>query len=57
MTATISLGIGVSAVIGLQGARQWYSVYDLKESIPELNFPHDVEAVRGLQLRVCDAAD
>ncbi|KAK5127872.1 hypothetical protein LTR85_004989 [Meristemomyces frigidus] len=45
LTAAVSLGIGVSTVIGLQNARRWYNVYDLKESIPDLETPHDVEAI------------
>ncbi len=45
LTATVAAALGVSAVIGLQNARRIYSVYDLKESIPDLNSPHDVEKV------------
>jgi len=45
LTATVAAGLGVSAVIGLQNARRYYNVYDLKDSIPDLNSPHDVEKV------------
>ncbi|KAK0944778.1 hypothetical protein LTR29_003791 [Friedmanniomyces endolithicus] len=45
LTATVAAGLGVSAVIGLQNARRYYNVYDLKDSIPDLNSPHDVEKI------------
>ena len=45
MTAVVAAGFGVSAVIGLQNARHWYDVHELKDSIPDLNAPHDVEKV------------
>ncbi|TKA57262.1 hypothetical protein B0A55_11860, partial [Friedmanniomyces simplex] len=45
LTATVAAGLGVSAVIGLQNARRWYNVHDLKDSIPDVNSPHDVEKI------------
>ena len=46
VTAVISGCLAASAVIGLQEARRWYNEHDLKESIPDLDQPHDVEKVR-----------
>lgn len=45
VTALASGCIAASAVIGLQNAKRWYSVHDLKGSIPELSSKHDVEKV------------
>lgn len=45
ITAIVSGCIAASAVIGLQEARRRYNIYDLKESIPDSNTPHDVEKV------------
>ncbi|KAK3676139.1 hypothetical protein LTR78_003889 [Recurvomyces mirabilis] len=47
LTAAVALGIGVSATIGLQGARRWYNIHDLKDSIPDLESPHDVEKINN----------
>lgn len=46
VTALASGCIAASAVIGLQNAKRWYSVHDLKGSIPDLSSKHDVEKVR-----------
>lgn len=45
LTAVISGCIAASAVIGLQEAKRRYNVYDLKESIPDPESPHDVNKV------------
>jgi tRNA threonylcarbamoyladenosine dehydratase len=45
LTAAVAIGVGVSATLGLQNARRWYNVHDLKESIPDLDAPHIVERV------------
>lgn len=45
LTAVASGAIAASAVIGLQNAKKWYNVHDLKGSIPELSAKHDVERV------------
>ncbi|KAK1066877.1 hypothetical protein LTR33_011481, partial [Friedmanniomyces endolithicus] len=55
LTATIAAGLGVSAVIGLQNARRYYNVYDLKDSIPDLNTPHDVEKINDFGGAVAEA--
>jgi tRNA A37 threonylcarbamoyladenosine dehydratase len=46
VTALASGCIAASAVIGLQNAKRWYSIHDLKGSIPDLSSKHDVEKVR-----------
>lgn len=46
LTAVASGFLAASAVVGLQEARKWYNERDLKDSIPGLNQPHDVEKVR-----------
>jgi hypothetical protein len=48
VTALASGCIAASAVIGLQNAKRWYSIHDLKGSIPELSSKHDVEKVGDL---------
>lgn len=45
VTAVVSGCIAASAVIGLQEARKWYDERELKDSIPGLEQPHDVERV------------
>ena len=45
ITALVSGCIAASAVVGLQEARKWYNERELKDSIPDLNQPHDVEQV------------
>jgi tRNA A37 threonylcarbamoyladenosine dehydratase len=45
VTALASGCIAATAVIGLQNARRWYSIHDLKGSIPDLSSKHDVEKV------------
>lgn len=45
VTAVLSGCLAASAVIGLQNARRLYNVHDLKDSIPDLDSPHDVEKV------------
>lgn len=45
LTAVISGCIAASAVIGLQEAKKRYNLYDLKESIPDPESPHDVNRV------------
>jgi len=45
VTALASGCIAASAVIGLQNAKRWYSIHDLKGSIPDLASKHDVEKV------------
>ncbi|KAK5708398.1 hypothetical protein LTR97_000938 [Elasticomyces elasticus] len=47
LTAIVAAGLGVSAVIGLQNARQWYNIHDLKDTIPDLDSPHDVEKINN----------
>lgn len=49
LTAVVSGCLAASAVIGLQEAKRRYNVYDLKDSIPELDSPHDVERVCAFQ--------
>ena len=46
ITAAVSVGVGVGAVIGLQNARRWYNIHDLKGSIPDIDSPHHVDKVR-----------
>lgn len=48
VTALASGCLAASAVIGLQNAKRWYSIHDLKGSIPELSSKHDVEKVDNL---------
>lgn len=45
ITAVASACIAVSAVLGLQEAQKWYNERELKESIPGLDQPHDIEQV------------
>ncbi|KAF2162803.1 hypothetical protein M409DRAFT_57866 [Zasmidium cellare ATCC 36951] len=45
LTAVISGCIAASAVIGLQEAKKRYNVFDLKESIPDPESPHDVKKI------------
>ncbi|KAM0716292.1 hypothetical protein Q7P37_007737 [Cladosporium fusiforme] len=45
LTAVVSSAIAASAVIGLQNAKKWYTIHDLKGSIPDLNTKHDVEKI------------
>lgn len=45
VTALASGCLAASAVIGLQNAKRWYSIHDLKGSIPDLASKHDVEKV------------
>jgi hypothetical protein len=45
VTALASGCIAATAVIGLQNAKRWYSIHDLKGSIPDLSSKHDVEKV------------
>jgi hypothetical protein len=45
LTALASGCIAATAVIGLQNAKQWYTIHDLKGSIPDLGSKHDVEKV------------
>lgn len=45
VTAVASGFLAASAVVGLQEARKWYNERDLKDSIPGLHQPHDVEKV------------
>lgn len=52
VTAVASGFLAASAVIGLQEARKWYNERDLKDSIPDLSQPHDVEKVRNLAINV-----
>lgn len=51
LTAAVAVGIGIGATIGLQNARRWHNVHDLKESIPALDSPHDVERVGDSQAK------
>ena len=46
ITAAVSAGVGVGAVVGLQNARRWYNVHDLKGSIPDIDSPHHIDKVR-----------
>lgn len=54
VTAVASGFLAASAVLGLQEAKQWYNERDLKDSIPRLNQPHDVEKVCPLELHSSD---
>lgn len=45
LTAVASGAIAASAVVGLQNAKKWYNIHDLKGSIPDLSAKHDVEKV------------
>jgi len=45
LTTVVALGVGAGAVIGLQNARRLYNIHDLKDSIPDLDDPHDIEKV------------
>lgn len=45
LTAVVSGALAASAVIGLQNAKKWYSIHDLKGSIPDASSKHDVEKV------------
>jgi hypothetical protein len=45
LTAVVSGCLAASAVIGLQEARRWYNEHELKDSIPGLDQPHDIEQV------------
>ena len=56
VTAIASGCLAASAVIGLQEARKWYNERELKDSIPGLDQPHDVERVCNL-LRLLSCAD
>ena len=47
VTALASGCLAASAVIGLQNAKRWSSIHDLKGSIPELSSKHDVEKVKN----------
>ena len=53
-TAVVSGALVAGAILGLQTAKREYKVYDLKETIPELNEPHDVEKVWRLVLLLCN---
>lgn len=46
VTAVVSGCLAATAVVGLQKARTRYDLHDLKDSIPDLDAPHDVEQVR-----------
>ena len=45
VTAAACIGIGATAVLGLQNAKRWYTIHDLKESIPGVEEQHDVTKV------------
>lgn len=45
VTALASGFLAASAVIGVQNAKRWYNIHDLKDSIPDLKSKHDVERV------------
>lgn len=45
LTAVASGALAATAVVGLQNAKKWYSVHDLKGSIPDADSKHDVEKV------------
>jgi len=45
ITAVASGCLAATAVIGLQNAKRWYTIHDLKGSIPDLGSKHDVEKV------------
>lgn len=57
LTAVLSGCLAASAVVGLQEAKRRYNVYDLKDSIPELDAPHDVEQVRECRRTIQADAD
>lgn len=45
VTAVLSGCIAASAVIGFQEIRKQYNEHELKDSIPGLDQPHDIERV------------
>lgn len=45
LTAVLSACLAASAVVGLQNARRLYDIHDLKDSIPGLDQPHDIEKI------------
>nr|POF05953.1 trna threonylcarbamoyladenosine dehydratase 2 [Quercus suber] len=45
LTAVLSACLAAGAVIGLQNARRSYDLHDLKDSIPGLDQPHDIEKI------------
>jgi tRNA threonylcarbamoyladenosine dehydratase len=47
VTAVVSGCLAASAVIGLQEARRRYNAHELKDSIPGLDQPHQIEKVSG----------
>ncbi|EMC98633.1 hypothetical protein BAUCODRAFT_136900 [Baudoinia panamericana UAMH 10762] len=57
LTAAVAVAFGVSATIGLQSARRWYEVHDLKESIPDLESPHEVQEINDFGGAVPDDTD
>nr|POE59333.1 trna threonylcarbamoyladenosine dehydratase 2 [Quercus suber] len=56
LTAVLSACLAASAVIGLQNARRLYNVHDLKDSIPGLDQPHDIEQINNFGGAVHEAA-
>lgn len=42
VTAVVSGALAATAVIGLQEAKRRYDVHDLKDTIPDLQSPHEV---------------
>ncbi|RMZ14414.1 hypothetical protein D0860_02112 [Hortaea werneckii] len=45
ITAAVSVGVGVGAVFGIQNARRWYNIHDLKDSIPDIDSPHHIDKI------------
>lgn len=45
VTAIGCICLGASAVVSLQEARRRYNSHELKDSIPGLDQPHDIEQV------------
>ena len=45
VVAVVSGSAAASAVIGLQNAKRWYSVHELKDSIPDPDEDHEIRRV------------
>lgn len=45
LTVVVTACLTTAAVIGVQKAKRSYQVSDLKDSIPDLDSPHDIEKV------------
>ncbi|PIA94502.1 tRNA threonylcarbamoyladenosine dehydratase [Cercospora beticola] len=48
VTAVVSGALAATAVIGLQEARRRYDVHDLKDTIPDLQSPHEIGRINNI---------